>query len=247
MKGLRSAGGAEPERPADAVAFHGLSAGYPGRLALRGVTAAFPRGRTTAVLGPNGSGKSTLLGVAAGAIVPLSGSVARAGSTRPAFVVQRSAVADALPITVEETVAMGRWAHRRPWQRLTARDRAVVAECLARMGLEGLADRRLGDLSGGQRQRALVAQGLAQESDLLLLDEPTAGLDLDAQDRISTTLAEACERGTTVVHATHDLADAARADHCLILKDGRVLAQGPPATALTGDTVRESWGLTGLL
>ncbi|WP_049568782.1 zinc ABC transporter ATP-binding protein AztA [Nonomuraea sp. SBT364] len=205
-----------------------LVAGYPGRTVLHQVTADIPDAQLTAVTGPNGSGKSTLLGVLAGVIRATSGTVER--RRRPAFVMQRSEVSDVLPITVRDTVAMGRWAHRGPWRRLSRRDWSVVDSCLTRLGIADLAGRPLGDLSGGQRQRALVAQGLAQESDLLLLDEPATGLDTEARSHIAAVLKEVTADGVTVVHATHDLSAALDADHCLVLRDGRLLAEGPPDT-----------------
>lgn len=224
------------------VTLRAVAAGYGRRIVLHDVTARIPRGRVTAVVGPNGSGKSTLLAVIAGIVAPAVGSLVPAGQ-RPAFVVQRSAVPDALPITVRETVAMGRWAHRGPWRRLTRTDRAVVESCMRRLDVLGLAERQLGALSGGQRQRVLVAQGLAQDARLLLLDEPTAGLDLDAQRRIVDVLDDLRARGRTVVHATHDLAEAGRADHCLVLRQGRLVAAGPPHRALTPDTLQRAWGI----
>ena len=214
---------------------------YGPHTALRGLTTGIPHGRVTAVLGPNGSGKSSLLGAIAGVLPVAAGTIERRGTRRPAYVVQRSAVADTLPITVRDTVAMGRWAHRGPWRRLTARDREVVAECLARLGISDLARRQLGALSGGQRQRALVAQGLAQEPDLLLLDEPTAGLDAAADERIAEVVAGSAARGVTVVLATHDMAVATRADHCLLLGDGRLHAQGPPGEVLTPAALAGTW------
>ncbi|MDT0344005.1 zinc ABC transporter ATP-binding protein AztA [Streptomyces sp. DSM 44938] len=225
-----------------------LSAGYGRRPVLQRVTAHIPRARTTVVVGPNGSGKSTLLGALAGVVPPTSGAVARQAldAGRTAFVVQRSEASDVLPITVRETVAMGRWARRGPWRRLTRRDRAVVESCMARLGILDLASRQLGALSGGQRQRALVAQGLAQEADLLLLDEPAAGLDLEAQRRIREVLDEQRESGVTVVHTTHDLTEAMRADHCLLLGQGRLLAAGPPDSVLTRDALERAWGMPGI-
>jgi zinc/manganese transport system ATP-binding protein len=207
----------------------GVYAGYRGRDVLRAIDAEISPGSVTALVGPNGSGKSTLLGVLAGTVRPREGNVAFAGRGRPAFVLQRSAVSDALPVTVRETVAMGRWAHRGPWRPLTRHDRAVVAECLERMEVAELARRRLGELSGGQRQRVLVAQGLAQESDLLLLDEPSAGLDHRSQRHIHRILTDLAALGTAVVHATHDPEEAARADHCLVLESGRLVPAGAPA------------------
>jgi zinc/manganese transport system ATP-binding protein len=203
-----------------------LVAGYPGRTVLRHVTARIPGGRVTALVGPNGSGKSTLLGVLAGVIPVTSGIVERV--PRPAFVVQRSEAPDTLPITARAAVAMGRWAHRGPWRRLTRHDWAVVDSCLARLDILDLATRPLGALSGGQRQRVLLAQGLAQESALLLLDEPATGLDTDSRGRIAAVLRELAADGVTVVHATHDRNAAREADHCLLLDDGRLLAEGTP-------------------
>jgi zinc/manganese transport system ATP-binding protein len=214
---------------------------YGPHLALSSLTAEIPHGRVTAVLGPNGSGKSSLLGAIAGVLPVAAGTITRHGTRRPAYVVQRSAVADTLPITVRDTVAMGRWAHRGPWRRLTGEDRAVVAKCLARLGISDLARRQLGALSGGQRQRALVAQGLAQEPDLLLLDEPAAGLDTAADEQIAEVVAESAARGVTVVLATHDMTAAKRADHCLLLGDGRLHAQGPPGAVLTPTALARTW------
>ncbi|MGK5529403.1 zinc ABC transporter ATP-binding protein AztA [Streptomyces sp. URMC 129] len=234
---------AESAAPPAELTFTGLCAGYGRHRVLHGLTGRIPRARVTALVGRNGSGKSTLLGVLAGTVTPAAGTVTRRDTGRPAFVVQRSAASDALPLTVRETVAMGRWAARGPWRRLTRDDRAIVDACLDRLGIGHLADRRLGTLSGGQRQRALVAQGLAQRSDLLLLDEPAAGLDLDAGRRITAALDDARHRGVTVVHATHDLAEALRADHCLLLGAGRLLASGPPHTVLTRDALERAWDL----
>ncbi|WP_017559012.1 zinc ABC transporter ATP-binding protein AztA [Nocardiopsis baichengensis] len=220
-------------RTPNAVELHGVTAGYGRTTVLEGVAAVLPRGRATALVGPNGSGKSTLLGVLAGVHAPAAGLLKRHHRERPALVVQRSSVPDALPITVRETVAMGRWAHLGPWRRPRARDRAVVAACIDRLGITDLADRPLGGLSGGQRQRALLAQGLAQESDLLLLDEPSTGLDTGAQEVIQRVLEEVAGEGVTVVYATHDADSALRAHHRLHLRNGRITAEAataaPPA------------------
>ncbi len=221
-----------PQRTAH-VRFSGLCAGYPGRSVLRQVTAEIPELATTVLVGPNGSGKSTLLGVLAGVIRPTSGDLHRTGNRAPAFVPQRGAVGDTLPLTVRQTVEMGRWGERGPWRRLTRRDHTAVDAALDRLGIRDLASRQLGELSGGQRQRALIAQGLAQESDLLLLDEPTTGLDPEARERIGTLLTALVADGVTVVQATHDLEVARAADACLLLQDGRLAAQGHPDQVLT--------------
>ncbi|WP_020422904.1 zinc ABC transporter ATP-binding protein AztA [Amycolatopsis sp. ATCC 39116] len=221
------------------AALTNVSAGYARQVVLHEVSAVFPAGAVTALVGANGSGKSTALSVLAGIVRPAAGSVERPAG-RAALVVQHDAVPALLPITVREAVEMGRWAGH-PWRRLSRRDRAVAERCLTRLGLDQIAGRRLSALSGGQRQRALVAQALAQETDLLLLDEPTAALDVPARETISRTLREVADSGVTVVHATHDLTEARAADHCVLLRQGRVLAEGPPETVLSQDNLLDAW------
>ncbi|PXX58073.1 zinc/manganese transport system ATP-binding protein [Nocardia tenerifensis] len=215
-----------------ALRLSGLSAGYAGHPVLNSVTCAIPSDKVTAIIGANGSGKSTLLAVLAGVLTPSAGTVQRATDHQPAFVVQHTAVPATLPITVRQTVAMGRWAHRGPWRRLSRTDRDIIDTCLDRLGITDLAPRRLDTLSGGQRQRALLAQALAQQAQLLLLDEPAAGLDTVTQQEISRTIREISADGVTVVQATHDAEEAARADHCLYLSRGTLLAEGAPDDVL---------------
>ncbi|MGW7282728.1 zinc ABC transporter ATP-binding protein AztA [Streptomyces sp. NPDC054844] len=223
------------------VRFSDLDAGYPGRPVLRQLRAYIPALAMTALVGPNGSGKSTLLGVLAGVIDATSGQLWYAAGRPPAFVPQRGAVGDALPLTARQTVEMGRWGERGLWRRPTRQDRAVVDSAMERLGVADLADRQLGELSGGQRQRVLIAQGLAQQSDLLLLDEPTTGLDPEARERITALLTELVADGTTVVQATHDLEAARSADACLLLSDGRLVGQGPPEYVLTPTALSRIW------
>ncbi|MFD7698899.1 zinc ABC transporter ATP-binding protein AztA [Streptomyces caelestis] len=232
---------AAPEGTTPRIRLTDLSAGYAGRPVLHQLTAEIPKSATTALIGPNGSGKSTLLGVLAGVIQPTSGELRHDGDRPAAFVPQRGAVGDALPLTVRRTVEMGRWGERGPWRRLTRRDRATVDAAMERMGVTGLAARQLGELSGGQRQRALIAQGLAQESDLLLLDEPTTGLDPEAREHMTTLLTELAADGVTVVHATHDLDAARAADACLLLREGRLAGRGNPGRLLTPSALAQVW------
>ena len=181
------------------------------RTILRDVTLALEPGSLTVILGPNGSGKSTLLMVLAG-LHPLDeGSLAIADGAERAFVPQRSAVSDTLPLTVADVVGMGRWAtsHRRN----RTKDQEITAECVNAVGLGGFEKRALGSLSGGQRQRAFVAQGLAHKADLLLLDEPTAALDQGARFLLARCIAAERDRGVAVVVATHDLDDLHQATH----------------------------------
>ncbi|MEU0355240.1 zinc ABC transporter ATP-binding protein AztA [Streptomyces cyaneofuscatus] len=223
------------------VRFQRLSAGYPGRPVLHQLSADIPSLAMTALVGPNGSGKSTLLGVLAGVIAATSGELLYTEGSPPAFVPQRGAVGDTLPLTARQTVEMGRWGQRGLWRRLTRTDRSAVDSAMERLGVADLGARQLGELSGGQRQRVLIAQGLAQQSDLLLLDEPTTGLDPEARERITALLTELVADGTTVVQATHDLEAARSADACLLLADGRLIAQGSPEEVLTPEALARIW------
>ena len=206
--------------------------GYNGFRVFSGLTLALPVGATTAVVGPNGCGKSTLLELIAGVRAPEGGTV-ELGGREVALAVQRSAVGDAFPITVDEAVAMGRWRQLGLLRRPSRSDRDIVTYWIAELGLEELRHRRLGDLSGGQRQRVLLAQAFAQQAPVVLLDEPTTALDGDAADRVARQLRRLAASGTTIVAATHDFGFAERFDHCVLLGGGRVVAVGAPADVLT--------------
>jgi zinc/manganese transport system ATP-binding protein len=183
---------------------------------LDGLSATFPAGAVTALTGPNGSGKSTLLDALAGVLDPSAGRVTGLPADGVAYVTQ-AVPPTALPLTVRATVAMGRW-RRRPWWRPPGRDdRRIVDAQLERMAIGGLADRPLEELSGGQRQRTLVALGLAQGSRVVLVDEPTAGVDRDSAALVVAALAAEAARGVVVVHAAHDAAAIAAADRVVTL------------------------------
>jgi zinc/manganese transport system ATP-binding protein len=203
-------------------------------LALDAVSARFPAGATTVVVGPNGSGKSTLLDVLAGVLPPTSGRVAGLPRTSVAYVPQHSRVTGDLPVTVAETVAMGRWRERGLLGRLRAADRQVVLACAAQLGLGDLLGTPLARLSGGQRQRVLVAQGLAARADVLLVDEPTASVDRATRHAVLDALAAEAARGAVVVHATHDATAVDRADRVLALAAGRVDPRTPPGPVTPG-------------
>jgi manganese transport system ATP-binding protein len=231
----------------DAVSARDLVVAYDDNVAIARSTFAIPAGQVTAVIGPNGSGKSTLLNVIAGLHEPASGTIdvpaRRDGSRRIAFVLQTTKVNDNLPISVKEVVAMGRYAGLGAYRWLTHRDRDAIALAMARTGITDLANRHLSELSGGQRQRVFVAQGMAQEHDLLLLDEPLTGIDLTTAQAIDTAIHEEIERGCTAVLTTHDLSEAQVADYVVLLS-GRVVAAGPPEDVLTPESLREAYGPT---
>jgi ABC-type Mn2+/Zn2+ transport system ATPase subunit len=193
------------------------------------------------LVGPNGSGKSTLLLVIAGLLRPTSGRVERRPGGQVAFVAQHQLQHRWMPISVREVVRMGRYGARGLLGRLGAADRRALARAAERMDVTSMLHRPFGDLSGGQRQRVLVAQALAAEPDLLLLDEPITGLDLGSQQRILEVIAEETAAGTTVVLSTHHLGEARRTDRVLLLA-GCVVADGPPERVLQPQLLLEAFG-----
>jgi iron complex transport system ATP-binding protein len=227
----------------------GLDVIRGGRRILSDVAISIQQGSMTALLGPNGSGKSTLLRVLSGLWSPTAGSVtllADALSRLPrteiakriAYLAQDSRCDFAF--TVAEMVAMGRHPHRGQFAPETAHDRRAIGDAIALCDVEHLRSRTVERLSGGERQRVAIARCLAGEPGILLLDEPTAHLDLEhalAVLRLCRALADA---GKTVVFATHDLGTAARyATHTVLLSGGRVVASGRPAEVLTPLRCRE--------
>ncbi len=224
---------------------------YPDRQVLRGVSLSLAPGEVLAVLGQNGAGKSTLLRCLAGALRP-TGQVELDGrpllSVPPgerarllAFVPQH--IPPRLPMTVFEAVLLG----RRPYLSWRPRPQDLEAawEALALLGLEALAQREFSEISGGQRQKVALARALAQESRLLVMDEPTSSLDLRHQLEVMTLLCSmAEERDTGVILAVHDLNLAARFAHrAILLCGGRVEADGPPSEVLTEESVRRVYGV----
>lgn len=201
-------------------------------------------GSTLAVIGPNGSGKSTLLGALAGLNEVRSGTLdvpARNRRGGVALVLQSTDVDRSLPLTVRSTVQMARYPRLGLVRRCGQADRAAVDSALDRVGVGDLEWSQLQELSGGQRQRVLVAQGLAQEGELLLMDEPLTGVDLVAARTIAAVIDQEKAAGRTVVFTTHDLDDAARADNVLLLAT-RQVAFGPPSEVLSAGPLREAFG-----
>jgi manganese transport system ATP-binding protein len=203
-----------------------------------------PSGAVTALIGPNGAGKSTLLNALAGLLHPRAGSLDIPAARRRggvAYVLQATAVNEHLPLTVREAVTMGRYATAGAFRRLRSADRAAIDRAIDALDLGALANRPLHELSGGQRQRAFVAQGLAQDADLLLLDEPITGLDLVSRQHILEAIAAERAAGRAIVASTHDLGDASAADHLLLLA-GRVVASGRPDDVLTDTNLADAYG-----
>ncbi len=218
---------------------------YGARVALDTSSVTIPAGSVTALIGPNGSGKSTLLNGIAGLVAPDSGTVTiknvNGHPLKISYVLQATNVNPSLPVTVREVVTMGRYAEKGTLRRLSREDRHKINEVMEKVGISHLAKRHLPRLSGGQRQRVLLAQGLVQDHDILLLDEPATGLDMVTMQTITDTIRAEAEQGCTVVLTTHDLADAWGADHVVLLA-GRVVTSGPPAEVLRDSFLIEAYG-----
>lgn len=196
-----------------------LSYSFGAQPVLQGVNVEFRWGTVNVIAGPNGAGKSTLIELLAGVRTPQAGTVERTEDV--ALVVQRTAAPDALPLTVQDIVTMGTWGAAG----LNAPERRRrVAEALDRVQLTHLAGSPFNTLSGGQRQRALLAQGIARQARIFLLDEPAAGLDADSRARTRAMLAEEARRGAAVACVSHDDESIAAADHVTTLNGGRVLS-----------------------
>ena len=227
-----------------AVTATDVSLGYNGRSAVAGATFHIPRGAVTALIGPNGAGKSTLMNAVAGLISPRQGTLdvpALRSSRGVAYVLQATRANENLPITVRDAVTMGRYASAGLLRRLGPDDRQAIDLAMEALAIADLANRPLRELSAGQRQRAFVAQGLAQQAEVLLLDEPITGLDLVSRQHILEAIVAERAAGHAVVVSTHDLADAAAADHLLLLA-GRVVASGPPEHVLTEANLAAAYG-----
>lgn len=229
-----------------------ISVSYGEREAVRGVSLSAVPGEVVCIIGPNGAGKSTLMRALNGALVPLSGEIyldgkplrlfaRRAVGRRIAVVAQEAELR--FPVTVLEFVLGGRyaWSSTGAWGWETERDVLVARAAIEETGLEDFTARLMSELSGGERQRAVLARALATEAAILLLDEPTANLDLAHQATVLRLVRARCDKqGAAAVVVTHDINLAAEfADRALLLKGGQMLASGPPPEVLTPRILRE--------
>ncbi len=231
---------------APALEVRELTVCYRGVPALDAVSLSLAPGERLAVLGPNGAGKSTLLKVIAGVLVPTAGEVrvygqGPEGHTCIAYLPQRSGVDWTYPLTVADVVAMGRLGRGSWLRRPTGADRARVRDALDQVGLADLARRPIGELSGGQAQRMFIARALAQEAELVLMDEPLAGLDVPAQ-RDLLALIKGLPGNPTVVVALHELVIARDHFPRILLLRQKVVGLGSPADVFTPDRLREAYG-----
>jgi iron complex transport system ATP-binding protein len=238
----------------DPLVLDQVVAGYGGVPVVRGVSLSVPPGEVTTIIGPNGCGKSTLLRVMARLLRPTSGQVllggapiaglrTRALATQLAILPQNPVAPEGM--TVADLVARGRQPHQ-PWYRQWSReDEQIIEDAMSSTGVLELAERPLDELSGGQRQRAWIAMTLAQQTDIVLLDEPTTHLDLaHAVEVLDLVTRLRHETGRTIVTVLHDMNLAARySDRLVVLKDGVLLAEGTPRDVLDPALLAEAFGL----
>jgi iron complex transport system ATP-binding protein len=242
------------ETPTVALTTRKVTLAYEGNIVIQELDLAIPTGKITALVGPNGCGKSTLLKGLARLLKPKSGTVYLEGksihklSTKE--VAKRLGTLPQSPIapeglTVRELVAQGRYPHQSWLQQWSLQDEQMTEQALLTTGMWELADRPLNTLSGGQRQRVWIAMTLAQDTPILLLDEPTTFLDLAHQIEVLDLLCELNRtQGRTIVMVLHDLNQACRyADYLVAIRAGQVYAQGAPATVMTETMVQEVFGL----
>jgi manganese/iron transport system ATP-binding protein len=235
----------KPDQPI--LDLHRVSVRYDGRAALENVTFHLHGGERVAVVGPNGAGKSTLLKVVAGVLHPTDGDVTVYGSGPRGhvcigYVPQRSQVDWRFPVNVADVVMMGRsaklgllgWPKKRDWD--------FARSAIETVGISDLSSRQIGELSGGQQQRMFIARALAQEAELMLMDEPLTGLDTPSQEGLLVLIGELQKRGVTIMVATHDLEQAARYFDRILLLNHKMIAFGSAANVLQPEKLLEAYG-----
>ena len=239
---------AQRQDGAPLLSLENVSAGYDGLAALHGVDLLLRRGEFVGIVGPSGSGKTTLLRTLLGQTQRLTGAIGehpREGRRRLqiGYVPQVESVDWNFPITVEQVVLLGRWRESgwRPWS--SRRDRTLARQVLERLGIDHLAKRPIRALSGGQQQRAFIARALIGDPDVVLLDEPTSGVDIKTRHDVMHLLSDLNRAGVAIVLTTHDLnAVASHLPRLVCIGEGRVVADGTPPEVLTPEVLRDAYG-----
>jgi ABC-type Mn2+/Zn2+ transport system ATPase subunit len=226
-----------------------LSIGFDGRVVVAGINFDLPPGQAIAIIGTNGSGKSTLLKTIVGLLPPIAGEIKVFGerpgahARRIAYLGQFHASGFVLPLQAVDVVAMGRYPLKGLLGGMTAEDEQIIQQAMRTMGIQAQAHKPLRTLSGGQQQRIYLAQVLAHQADLLVLDEPTAGLDAGGRDMYLKAMTDELCRGASLVVATHDIQEEAALGQQVMLLAQKVVAVGSPDKVLTPDALRETFGI----
>ncbi|WP_404862725.1 metal ABC transporter ATP-binding protein [Georhizobium sp. MAB10] len=231
-----------------ALSISGLSVAYGDKPALSAVDAVFHQGRMSAVIGPNGAGKSTLLKAAMGMVPLITGKVEffglplAAARNRVAYVPQRASVDWDFPASVIDVVMMGLYCELGPFRFAAKKHRDQARDCLREVDLEPLADRQIGQLSGGQQQRVFIARALAQKADLLILDEPLAGVDAATERTIVTLLKKLAGEGSAIITVHHDLSTVRDYYDDVLIMNVRTVANGTVADTFTEQKLADAYG-----
>ena len=231
-----------------AIGIRDLDVAYDRRLVVEDVTFSVPRGAMVGIVGPNGGGKSTLLKAVLGLVPKLHGtveilgrSVNRKARRLVGYVPQREDVDWNFPVSAFDVVMMGRVPSVKLFWQPTAHDKELAWEALRTVGMEKFADTPIGEFSGGQQQRIFLARALAQQAEVLLLDEPVSGVDAPSQHEIFDLLRSLKEAGKTVIVATHDLSCVAERFDLALLLNKRVVAFGRPEEVFTSELLNETY------
>jgi manganese/zinc/iron transport system ATP- binding protein len=232
------------------IEVHNLTVLYDRKPALWNVDFDLPSSKIIGIMGPNGSGKSTLLKSMMGVLKPTSGytkiydkdiSVVR---DKVSYVSQRQEIDWDFPASVWEIVAMGRYGKRGLFKKFTQEDKDIIAACLKKVNMLEFSKRQISNLSGGQQQRVFIARALAQESEIFLMDEPFAGVDIATEEIILNLMLEMKNEGKTLVLVHHDLHTANRYFDWLVLLNTRLIASGPAEKMLTSELLSQTYGGT---
>lgn len=231
-----------------AVSIKDLSVSYDRKRVLSNIFLEIEEGRRYGILGPNGSGKSTLLKAMLGLIEDYTGTIEVLGKDvrkvrrRVVYVPQRSEIDFTFPATVSDVVLMGRYPHKKVFQRMNATDTRLAEDAMRELDILNLRDRQIGELSGGQQQRTFLARALAQQADVLMLDEPFVGVDIPTEEKIIEVLRKLSAEGKTLLVVHHDLqAVPDYFDHVVLLNQ-RLVATGPTEKVFTPENLRLAFG-----
>jgi ABC-type Mn2+/Zn2+ transport system ATPase subunit len=233
---------------ATVISVQDLSVAYDRKRVLSNIFLEIEEGHRYGILGPNGSGKSTLLKAMLGLIDDYSGQVSIAGQAidqmrrRVVYVPQRSEIDFTFPATVRDVVLMGRYPHKKVFQRLNAEDKRIAQEAMEELDILDLQNRQIGELSGGQQQRTFLARALAQRAEILMLDEPFVGVDIPTEEKIIEVLRSLSDAGKTLLVVHHDLQAVPEYFDHVILLNQRLIAAGPTEEIFKPETLRQAFG-----
>jgi len=240
---------APPENVEPVIDLHDVDFGYTATPVVQNIDLRIDPGEYVAVVGPNGSGKSTVMKLLLGLLEPDSGTARLFGEPahrfddgeRLGYVAQHASASKEMPITVREVVKMGRYPHV-GFGFLWAEDKRIVDDALATVGMSAFANRRITQLSGGQRQRAFIARALAGEADLLVLDEPTVGVDAESVEAFYDLLASLNDDGMTILLIEHDLRAVTEHAERVVCLNGEIYFDGPTDEFVDSDALAQAFG-----